>query len=527
MTQATLHLHLLKRRWKRFQDSIWFYPIVLSSAALGLFGVTTLIDARGTMEPVLEQLPEWAALFVFAGDASSAQGLLSVIAGMWATIIGISFSVTLVTVQLTATKYIAQVMPLFERDKVNQVVFGTYLATVIYALLVLRTVRTSEPEFVPYVGVNVAVVLAIVALFLLIAFISNVVLFVSPDSFIQDITDEILRSIRAGVTPETRDWITAAPVEAMPAEPPAGAIAIRAPRTGVLTNIYWAALCDSIHEEFRRSESRAQTGLLYLYPRIGDWVREGDTLAHMVLSRGGAHLAAWVVEAHEIDQERTYEQDPDYAVEALAGMTIKGAMQGDLDVAFRGVDHMFVLLRELATVPPPSPVVRLHVANHSLLIRRDATDLLAKLVRELTLISEVALAPSLPIRPLTEGISSRFRASLIALAREREWDAFFRTLREVRAWYESSFFHMGWVNGMRHLATDLTELAIAVHPLDRPAAFDAVLEVMIDLRDRLEPDSQAREALAEAFSRIAREVDLPLLPPTFWPERAPADGKLP
>lgn len=526
MINVTMHRHLLWRRWLRFYNSIWSYPVVLSIAALGLFTITTLLDATGVIEPALEGLPEWAALFLFAGDAGSAQVLLSVIAGMWATIIGISFSVTLVTVQLTATKYIAQVLPLFERDTINQVVFGTYLATVIYSLLVLRTVRASEPEFVPYLGVNVAVVLAVVALFLLIAFISNVVRFVRPDSFVQDITNEILKSV-GGLAPESRPWIEAAPLEAMPAEPPEGAVAIRARATGILTNLYWDALCESIHREFSRTGGATSPGLLYLYPRVGDWVRKGDTLAHLKVDQGGEHLAAWVMDAHEVDLQRSYDEDPDYALEGLAGMTSKGALLGDLDVAFRGVDHMMLLLRALAKQPPPSPVVRLHVNDHSLLIRRDVTDLFAKLMRELTLLSEVALAPSVPVRPLTEGISTRLRHALVSFAREGDWTAFFRTLHHVKAWYETSFFHMNWINGMRHLAADLTEVAIAVHPLDRPGAFEAVLALMMEVRDRMAPDSPAREALAEAFSRLAREIDLPLLPTTFWPEHAPVDGQTP
>lgn len=519
-----LRVHLVTRRLVDFYDSIWFYPTILSLAAFGLFWVTTQIDQGPWLTEFLagESLPWWVDFFLFAGDAASAQRLLSVIAGMWATIIGISFSVTLITVQLTATKYIAQVLPLFERNNVNQTVLGVYLGTVIYALLVLRTVRTAEPTFTPYIGVNVAMVLAIAALFLLILFISNVINFVRPQSFLTATAADARGAIASVREPEEKPWLQRAQVSDGEHQPPEGAVVVKATKAGVIANIAWDALCASARHDLLQEVGDHQRWTLYLHKRVGDAVACGEPLGHLVIPEG-AHrperVIAWVRLAHEVRSVRRHRGDLDYSIEALAGLTVKGAIQGDLDVAFSGIDALFGVLTPLSKEPEPAHCLEMKVNGSELVIHRPVTDQLTKLMRELTLISEVALAPSLPLRVLTEGISRRMTEELIKLAEDDEWDAFRRIVSRVRPWYQSAFYHMDWLNGMRRLARDLVELAIHVRETGQPGAFESVLLLMVELREQMEEEKPAaREVLRDAFARLAREVDLPLGAITLLPE---------
>jgi hypothetical protein len=448
---------------------------------------------------------------------------------MWATIIGISFSVTLVTTQLTATKYIAQVLPLFERDKLNQIVLGEFLATVIYALLVLRTVRVGEAEgetaFVPILGVNMAMLLAVIALFLLITFISNTINLVRPQYFMAHAARNIKWALNTAFHLDTQPEAAAGDLPEVPRVPPPDARPIVSHRRGVLTSIGWEALSLCTMEDFRREGAHGGRWVLYLRKQTGDLVECDEVLGLLVPPPGatcGRQLPHWVRLAHEIQPGRYHTDDPDYGIESLAGLTIKGATQGDLDVAFTGVDYMFTLLADLAGRPAPSTMVRIQEKGNELVIVRPVTDLLGKFMREMTLINEVALAPSLPFRPLSEGISTRWRTALEDFAEAGDWARFDRVLPHLYAWYESAFFHMDWINGMRHLANDLVELALTVRAIDHPGAFEAVLNMMLTVRDRLAPDSQAHEALQEAFVRLAREAGLPALPITMIPEIGPA-----
>jgi uncharacterized membrane protein len=66
-------------------------------------------------------------------------------------------------------------------DRLNQAVLGVFVATFLYSLLVLRSIRTvatdgsdETREFVPHLAVNVAVVMAVVSIGFLVWFIHHI-----------------------------------------------------------------------------------------------------------------------------------------------------------------------------------------------------------------------------------------------------------------------------------------------------------------------------------------------------------------
>jgi hypothetical protein len=60
------------------------------------------------------------------------------------------FSITIVALTLAAGQFGSRVLRNFMRDRGNQITLGTFIATFVYAMLVLRTVRGGDDaEFVP------------------------------------------------------------------------------------------------------------------------------------------------------------------------------------------------------------------------------------------------------------------------------------------------------------------------------------------------------------------------------------------
>ena len=57
------------------------------------------------------------------------------------TVAGVVFSITIVVFQLASSQFGPRLLRNFMRDTGNQVVLGTFIATFLYSLLVLRTVR--------------------------------------------------------------------------------------------------------------------------------------------------------------------------------------------------------------------------------------------------------------------------------------------------------------------------------------------------------------------------------------------------
>ena len=91
------------------------------------------------------------------------------------TIAGVVFSMTLVALSLASSQLGPRLLRNFMRDRVNQWVLGTFIATFFYCLLVLRTIRHTEgDEFVPQLSVSIGVVFALASLWVFIYFIHHV-----------------------------------------------------------------------------------------------------------------------------------------------------------------------------------------------------------------------------------------------------------------------------------------------------------------------------------------------------------------
>lgn len=91
--------------------------------------------------------------WIYSGGAEGARQLLSTVAGSMIAIPGTVFSMTLVAMSLASSKLGPRLLRTFMRDTANQVVLGSFGATFVYCLLVLRTNRRGdEGAFVPHLS---------------------------------------------------------------------------------------------------------------------------------------------------------------------------------------------------------------------------------------------------------------------------------------------------------------------------------------------------------------------------------------
>ena len=112
------------------------------------------------------------------------------------TVTGLSFSLTMLTLQLASSQFGPRLLRTFMRDSGNQVVLGTFLSTFIYCLLVLRTVKGVEgASFVPHISVAFGLILAIASLAVLIYFIHHVAVSIRIEFILAELADEIRDSI--------------------------------------------------------------------------------------------------------------------------------------------------------------------------------------------------------------------------------------------------------------------------------------------------------------------------------------------
>lgn len=93
--------------------------------------------------------------WIYSGVADGASAVLQTIASSIITIAGVVFSLTLVALSLASSQFGSRVLRNFMRDAINQSVLGTFIATLLYCLLVLRTIRRGDEDaFVPHLSVT-------------------------------------------------------------------------------------------------------------------------------------------------------------------------------------------------------------------------------------------------------------------------------------------------------------------------------------------------------------------------------------
>ncbi len=160
-------MEALRARARDLLAGFWVVPLVTTVAMAGLaFALVAADSAAG---------PKGIS-FGFDGDAAAARTILSVVAGSLITVIGLTFSLTIVTLQLVSGQLTPRAMRGMLADRTTQLVAGVFVGVVVYALVVLRSVGgSSEPDaLLPSFATTVAIWLTIAALGLLIFFVHHI-----------------------------------------------------------------------------------------------------------------------------------------------------------------------------------------------------------------------------------------------------------------------------------------------------------------------------------------------------------------
>jgi uncharacterized membrane protein len=173
--------------WLR--NSYWFVPGVMLVGAALLAWVTTSLDE--VSEP--EETP-YLGEVIFSGGTDGAHEVLSTIASSMITVAGVVFSITIVTLQLASSQFGPRMLANFMRDRGNQLTLGTFIASFLYSLLVLRTIRSDDPASVPHLSVTVALLLAVAGLVVLVYFIHHVATTIQAPNLIDALARELRRA---------------------------------------------------------------------------------------------------------------------------------------------------------------------------------------------------------------------------------------------------------------------------------------------------------------------------------------------
>ncbi len=181
---------MMSRLWRVYTSSFWFVPstIVVFSAvlAIGLIQASTMLSAESLM-----RFPR-----LFGAGAEGSRGMLSTIASSMMSVVGITFSMTLVALSLTSSQYSSRVLRNFMASRATQMALGAFVGIFTYCLIVLRTIRGGdEGAFVPALAVLVAVVLALGGVGVLIFFLHHIASSIQASSIIAAVSDETISAV--------------------------------------------------------------------------------------------------------------------------------------------------------------------------------------------------------------------------------------------------------------------------------------------------------------------------------------------
>lgn len=218
------------------RGQLWPLPTsgVVLAVALGV-GLPRL-DAR-----IAHLLPPWLTGYLFGGGAAAARTVLDAIASSLITVTALTFSLTVVTLQLASSQFSPRLLRTFTRDLFVQATLALFLATFTYALTVLRAVRADEDGhggFVPQVSVTLAFALALGSVLGLVLFLSHLAREIRVETMLRNVHVYASRAVHRLLPEREPD---SAGGTALPT-PPADALPLLAGDSGFLIRADEASL---------------------------------------------------------------------------------------------------------------------------------------------------------------------------------------------------------------------------------------------------------------------------------------------
>jgi uncharacterized membrane protein len=335
--------------WDDLRTSFWFLPTLMVVAAVLLSLFTIHLDRVSGAQ-------NWIATlgWTYTRGPEGSRALLSTVAGSMMTIASVTFSITVVALQLASSQFGPRLLRNFMRDRGNQVALGTFIATFTYCLLVLRTVNGSENEpFVPHIAVTVGLLLALTSLGVLIYFIHHTAEAIQAENVIANVGRELDRQLDRLYPEELGE--AALPATASVEKPQIPESFERESRPVFSSR---AGYLQAIDTNRLLKLASGCNGLVWIGRRPGRFFVEGAELARVwPADRLDDDLADSIRGAFLIGPRRTRTQDVEFVIDQLVEVGVRALSPGINDpfTAISCIDRLGEALVVLAGRSIPSP----------------------------------------------------------------------------------------------------------------------------------------------------------------------------
>jgi uncharacterized membrane protein len=219
------------------------------------------------------------------------------------------------------------------RDKITQILLGTFVSTFLYSVLVVRAIRgTSEAAgFVPAISITVGIVLSVFSLVLLVYFIHHVSASIQASHIVNVIAEDLEQAIPRLYPSQSG---TPAPDSVDDCFRQSSGTTLRSQKTGYLQSLDLDQLLDIASD---------LDTVIELLPAPGDHLVQDDPIARLWgASNPDEETTARIRNAFLIGGERTPLQDIRYQFQQLTDVVIRALSPGINDpfTAVNGIDKI-------------------------------------------------------------------------------------------------------------------------------------------------------------------------------------------
>jgi uncharacterized membrane protein len=322
------------------RSSFWFVPSL--AVVDGIVAALALIEADAVWGD------RWLALWprLFGVGAEGARQMLSTLAGSMMSLMGITFSMTLVALALASSQYTSRILRNFMKSRATQTTLGVFAGVFTYCLIVLRSIRGGDTGFIPSGAVLFAFVLALAGVVVLIFFIHHIALSIQAVSIIASVAQETDAAVDRvfpqmqghesdGVEYEVDEQVLV-PLDERSWYP------VPARASGYIQGVDENALLDLARNH--RTIVRMERG-------VGAFAVEGAVLASLALTYPpDQSMVTDLNRAYRISRHRTIEWDPAFGIRQIVDIALKALSPGvnDTSTAVMCVDYLTAILARLS-----------------------------------------------------------------------------------------------------------------------------------------------------------------------------------
>ncbi|MFN2139363.1 MAG: DUF2254 domain-containing protein [Candidatus Promineifilaceae bacterium] len=323
------------REW--YRDSLTVIPFLFIAGAILLFFLMGFIDLY--LVETLDVLP---------GQIAAAEAISSVIAVSMLSFMGVIFSITLVALQLANQQFSPHIVRKFEGSGTVKMAMGLFIATFVYALLLLR--ESSGGQNSQMASVTIVLMLVIGSVIFFVIFVKEILQMLRIGKVIAAIVDDTHHAINENF-PRENAYVTAEiPVPDEPSlivryfDPPSSLLVDRAPQ-GMLKAVNDVQLL-----------RMAQHGEYYLRVlfQVGDHIMRGDPVVEVY---GANDIdTQQILSQFVVGHERNLIQDPAFGFRQLVDIATH-SLGGGVNlpsIAALVIDNLTELLLQISRRPTPS-----------------------------------------------------------------------------------------------------------------------------------------------------------------------------